>query len=93
MKTATIETDKGTISLELFDDKVPKTCENFVKLSTEGFYDGLTFHRVIDNFMIQTGARWTSQALIRTCRSGKSCFQNAFTPTLSRFEIRKWLRI
>ncbi len=55
MKTATIETDKGTISLELFDDKVPRTCENFVKLSTEGFYDGLTFHRVLDNFMVQTG--------------------------------------
>ena len=55
MKTATIETDKGTISLELFDDKVPRTCEKFVKLSTEGFYDGLTFHRVLDNFMVQTG--------------------------------------
>ena len=55
MKTATIETDKGTISLELFDDKVPRTCENFVNLSTDGFYDGLTFHRVLDNFMVQTG--------------------------------------
>ncbi len=55
MKTATIETDKGTISLELFDDKVPKTCENFVKLSTEEFYNGLKFHRVLDRFMIQTG--------------------------------------
>ena len=55
MKTATIETDKGTISVELFDDKVPRTCENFVKLATEGFYNGLTFHRVLANFMIQTG--------------------------------------
>ena len=55
MKTATIETDRGAIRLELFDDKAPRTCENFVKLATDGFYDGLAFHRVIDNFMIQTG--------------------------------------
>ena len=55
MKIATIETSKGTIQLELFDDKVPRTCENFEKLAKDGFYDGLTFHRVLDNFMIQTG--------------------------------------
>ena len=55
MKVATIETNKGTIRLELFDDKVPKTVGNFEKLAGEGFYDGLKFHRVIDNFMIQTG--------------------------------------
>jgi len=55
MKIATIETSKGTIQLELFDDKVPRTCENFEKLAKGGFYDGLTFHRVLDNFMIQTG--------------------------------------
>ena len=55
MKTATIETSKGTIRLELFDDKAPKTCANFEKLASEGFYDGLKFHRVIENFMIQTG--------------------------------------
>lgn len=55
MKTATIETDKGSIRLELHDDKVPKTCANFEKLAGEGFYDGLTFHRVIDQFMVQTG--------------------------------------
>lgn len=55
MKTATIETSKGTIKLELFDDKTPRTCENFEKLASEGFYDGLKFHRVIPDFMIQTG--------------------------------------
>ena len=55
MKIATIETDKGTIRLQLHDDKVPKTCANFEKLAGDGFYDGLTFHRVLDNFMVQTG--------------------------------------
>ena len=55
MKTATIETNKGTIQLELYDDKVPKTVANFEKLAGEGFYDGLKFHRVIEDFMVQTG--------------------------------------
>ena len=55
MKTATIETNKGTIRLQLFDDKVPKTVANFEKLAGDGFYNGLKFHRVIEDFMIQTG--------------------------------------
>lgn len=55
MKVATIETSKGTIRIELHADKVPKTAANFEKLAAAGFYDGLKFHRVIDNFMIQTG--------------------------------------
>lgn len=55
MKVATIETSKGTIRLELFDDKVPKTVDNFEKLVNKGFYNGLKFHRVIKDFMIQTG--------------------------------------
>ena len=55
MKTATIDTDKGTIKLELHDDKAPKTVANFEKLASDGFYDGLTFHRVIPDFMVQTG--------------------------------------
>jgi peptidyl-prolyl cis-trans isomerase B (cyclophilin B) len=55
MKTATIETDKGTIRLQLFDDKAPKTCSNFETLASQGFYNGLKFHRVISDFMIQTG--------------------------------------
>ncbi len=55
MTRAIMETSKGTIHLDLFDQDAPKTVENFVKLSKEGFYDGLNFHRVIPNFMIQGG--------------------------------------
>lgn len=55
MKTATIVTAKGTITAELFDEETPKTVENFSKLANEGFYDGLRFHRVINDFMIQGG--------------------------------------
>ena len=55
MKTATIETKKGNIRLELHEEKAPQTVENFVKLANNGFYNGLTFHRVIENFMIQSG--------------------------------------
>ena len=55
MKIATIYTDKGEIVLELFETQAPKTVANFVKLAEKGFYDGLTFHRVIDDFMIQGG--------------------------------------
>ena len=55
MKVATIETNKGNIRLQLHDDKTPKTVANFEKLAGDGFYDGLKFHRVIKNFMIQTG--------------------------------------
>ena len=52
---ATIETTKGTIIIELYADKAPKTVANFVKLAKQGFYDGIIFHRVIPGFMIQTG--------------------------------------
>lgn len=55
MKVATIETDKGNIVLELFPNEAPGTVANFEKLIKEGFYDGLTFHRVIPNFVIQGG--------------------------------------
>lgn len=51
----TMETTKGTIKIELFDDKVPKTTQNFKDLINKGFYDGLIFHRVIEQFMIQGG--------------------------------------
>lgn len=53
--TATIETDKGNLVLELFAKDVPKTVNNFVFLAREGFYDGSTFHRVIADFMAQGG--------------------------------------
>jgi peptidyl-prolyl cis-trans isomerase B (cyclophilin B) len=52
---ATIETNKGTIELELYPQHAPKTVNNFVFLAREGFYDGVRFHRVISNFMIQGG--------------------------------------
>ncbi len=55
MKTATITTNRGVITLKLHADETPKTVANFEKLAGDGFYDGLTFHRVIDNFMIQGG--------------------------------------
>lgn len=52
---ATMETPRGTIELELYPEHAPRTVNNFVFLSREGFYDDVTFHRVIDNFMIQGG--------------------------------------
>jgi cyclophilin family peptidyl-prolyl cis-trans isomerase len=55
MSQATMHTNHGPIELELFDDAAPKTVENFVKLSRDGYYDGLIFHRVIKDFMIQGG--------------------------------------
>ena len=51
----TLKTNFGDIKIELFTDKAPKTCENFLKYVDEGFYDGTIFHRVINNFMIQGG--------------------------------------
>ena len=53
--TATLETSLGTITLELFTDVMPITAGNFIKLAKNGFYDGLHFHRVIKNFMVQFG--------------------------------------
>lgn len=55
MKVATFDTDKGIIRIELFADKVPNTVGNFEKLVGKQFYDGLVFHRVIPDFMIQGG--------------------------------------
>ena len=55
MKVATIVTNRGSIRLQLHDQETPKTCANFEKLSKDGFYDGLKFHRVLADFMVQTG--------------------------------------
>jgi cyclophilin family peptidyl-prolyl cis-trans isomerase len=55
MSSTTMHTNHGPIVIELFDEEAPKTVENFRKLSGDGYYDGLTFHRVIRDFMIQGG--------------------------------------
>jgi len=55
MTHATLHTSEGAVGIELFADDAPNTVENFTKLAGEGFYDGLTFHRVIPEFMVQAG--------------------------------------
>jgi len=55
MTTATLHTNHGAIAIELFDDDAPKTVENFLKLARDGFYNGVIFHRVIPDFMVQGG--------------------------------------
>ena len=54
-RIAVFDTNKGNFKIELFDDKAPVTTGNFIKLVDDGFYNGLIFHRVIPNFMIQSG--------------------------------------
>lgn len=53
--TVTIETNHGTIEVEMYADRAPETAGNFIKLAKEGYYDGVIFHRVIEGFMIQGG--------------------------------------
>jgi peptidyl-prolyl cis-trans isomerase B (cyclophilin B) len=55
MTQATLHTSEGPIEVELFPEEAPKTVENFTRLASDGFYDGLSFHRVIPEFMIQGG--------------------------------------
>jgi Peptidyl-prolyl cis-trans isomerase (rotamase) - cyclophilin family len=52
---ATIKTNHGTIKIQLFDELVPKTVKNFIELAQKGYYNGIIFHRVIPDFMIQGG--------------------------------------
>ena len=54
-KTATIETNRGTLTAELYDKEAPNTVANFEKLANEGYYDGIRFHRVIQDFVVQGG--------------------------------------
>lgn len=54
-RVATVETNKGIIKFELYEDKTPITTSNFIQLAESGFYDGLTFHRVVPNFVVQGG--------------------------------------
>jgi peptidyl-prolyl cis-trans isomerase B (cyclophilin B) len=55
MKSVTFETNKGSFTAELYDDEAPKTVANFEKLVRDGFYDGIVFHRVIPDFVVQGG--------------------------------------
>jgi cyclophilin family peptidyl-prolyl cis-trans isomerase len=55
MSSATMHTNHGAIEIDLFDEDAPKTVENFRKLAADGFYDGVIFHRIIKDFMIQGG--------------------------------------
>ncbi|MFO7879296.1 MAG: peptidylprolyl isomerase, partial [Bacteroidales bacterium] len=55
MKTAEIKTEKGVMKVEFYEDDAPNTVDNFLKLAKDGFYNGLRFHRVIPDFVIQGG--------------------------------------
>lgn len=66
--TALLETSLGNVTIELFTDKMPITAGNFIELAKSGFYDGLHFHRVINNFMIQFGCPHSRDA--RSPRAG-----------------------
>jgi cyclophilin family peptidyl-prolyl cis-trans isomerase len=69
---ATFETSQGTFSAEIFADKMPITAGNFIKLAKGGFYDGLHFHRVIKNFMIQFGCEFSKDPDDRRAGTGNS---------------------
>lgn len=77
-RTAVIETNKGTIKFELLEDDAPKTTENFRLLAEKGFYDGVIFHRVIKNFMIQGGDP------TGTGRGGESAWGGRFEDEIDR---------
>lgn len=68
--TALLETSLGNIKVELFTDKMPITAQNFIKLAKSGFYDGLHFHRVIDNFMLQFGCPYSRDPNSPRCGTG-----------------------
>ncbi len=70
MKTAKLETSRGSITAELFDEEVPGTVANFEKLANDGFYDGTRFQRVIDNFMIQGGDTYSRDPADRRAGTG-----------------------
>lgn len=80
MTVAIIQTNMGSIELELFADKTPKTVENFVGLANKGYYNGVIFHRVIDNFMIQGGDPTGTGRGGQSFWGGK--FEDEFVPEL-----------
>jgi len=71
---AIIDTSMGTIKVELRQDKAPNTCENFINLANDGFYDGVIFHRIKDDFMIQAG-RDTQDGEVKTSPYGNIEFE------------------
>src|SRR3990172_8861672 len=73
IQVAVIKTNMGTIEIQLFDEKAPKTVENFAGLANKGYYNGIIFHRVIDGFMIQGGDP------TGTGRGGESLWGGNFT--------------
>jgi cyclophilin family peptidyl-prolyl cis-trans isomerase len=74
--TATFETSLGTFTAEIFQDKMPITAGNFIKLAKSGFYDGLHFHRVIKDFMCQFGCEYSKDPNSPRCGTGNSPFGN-----------------
>ena len=75
MTRVQLQTSKGEINIEMFPKEAPGTVANFVKLATEGFYDGLTFHRVIPNFVIQGGCPNTREGAKGTPGTGGPGYQ------------------
>ena len=73
----TLETTMGAITVELYNDHAPKTCENFTTLAERGYYNGIIFHRVIPNFMLQTGDP------TGTGRGGSSIYGDSFPDEIS----------
>ena len=74
--TATFDTSLGTFKAEIYLDKMPITANNFIKLAKQGFYDGLHFHRVIKDFMIQFGCEYSKDPNSPRCGTGNSPFGN-----------------
>src|SRR5215218_3859088 len=74
--TATFETSLGSFSAEIYQDKMPVTAGNFVKLAQQGIYNGLHFHRVIKDFMIQFGCEFSKQPNSPRCDTGSSPLGN-----------------
>jgi len=77
----TLETNQGPVEIKLFDKEAPKTCENFIGLVKKGYYDGITFHRVIKDFMIQGGDPTGTGCGGESLWGGK--FADEFTPVLN----------
>ena len=84
-----MKTSKGTIKMRLFPEKAPKTVENFVTHAKEGYYDGLTFHRVINDFMIQggdpTGTGTGGKSIYTDVAGNRGYFQDEFSDRLFHF--------